>query len=512
MRKIIKQNKAVSEVLGTILLLVISVTVFSAVYASFFSTDLGPDVPSVSLIGVIEDNNLKILHQGGEDLNLNTRVIMRPNQDSDDSEKVEVDDYLDIYSKEDGRWNIGESFVYDLSTLTNFQEFNPLEVLVIDQASNSVIMRGTIKEAAISDLGISIDIIENDPINVDSDIVIEFNLENYGPSATDDVSVEIVLPEMLVFDFVEPSSDGSYNPESGLWDIGYIDSGSSAKLALNLKVKGPNTIDTQLAFILDGSDFINATEWTNILNGIADAIENDIPHNGHVELTVVQYGGNADSTYHLADTIIDQAEITSENYMNVANTIKIVPKSGGRAAMACGIRQTTEELISSDLYSHANSRTIITIVTGGPPNHVCLHPTIPTLTSVKKINGMLSAQLQRNHMIQQLFMQYGLDEIDCIVYADEYTTTDSYLTAFVPWLKSKIVYPGPMTTHSLASNSNRPGWVEEVTPADDFSVTLQNYLAKIFKSGTVTATIVSSAYEDPDLTNNAAEIVISPIS
>ena len=317
---------------------------------------------------------------------------------------------------------------------------------------------------------------------------------------------------MLVFDFVEPSSDGSYNPESGLWDIGYIDSGSSAKLALNLKVKGPNTIDTQLAFILDGSDFINATEWTNILNGIADAIENDIPHNGHVELTVVQYGGNADSTYHLADTIIDQAEITSENYMNVANTIKIVPKSGGRAAMACGIRQTTEELISSDLYSHANSRTIITIVTGGPPNHVCLHPTIPTLTSVKKINGMLSAQLQRNHMIQQLFMQYGLDEIDCIVYAYEYCETDSYVTAFVPWLKSKIVYPGPMTTHSLASASNRPGWVEEVTPADGFSVTLQNYLAKIFQSGTATATIVSSAYEDPDLTNNAAEIVISPIS
>jgi len=507
MKKIKKQNKAVSEVLGTILLLVISVSVFTVVYASFFSVDLGPDVPSVSLMGIIEDNNLIILHQGGEDIGLNTKVIMRPVQNASDSEKVEVDNYLDLDAKNDGKWNIGESFNYDLDNLSNFLEFDALEVFVVDTDSNTVIMMGTIKEAASADIEILIEITDGSSTPpIGSKIGITFTAKNNGPSETDDVSVEIVLPKILRL-AEPPVGDGNYDRESGMWDIGYIDAGDSASITMEkLDVIGPSTIDTQLALIIDGSAYMDATEWDNIVKGIADAIrQGDIPYSGVgvVELTVVQYAGNPDTSVHLADVIIDNATLTVGNYDGIAGSIEIIPQVGGKASMACGIRSATDKLFDSDMNNDPNARTVVTIITGGVPNHICLSPVLSPTKYSKVINGKESAVLQRDYMLQRLWMKAGIDEIDCIVYA--YPYSNAY---FVPWLKSKIAFPEQIT--SSYTGNNRPGWVEEVTPAVGFSTVLNNYLDKIFNSGTVTATLISTSYNDPDLTNNAAEITISP--
>ena len=472
------QNKAVSEVLGTVLLLVISVSVFTVVYASFFSVDLGSDVPSVSLIGVIENNNLIILHQGGEDIGLDTRVIMSPIPNVDGSQNVEVNDYLDPDETKDGKWNIGESFNFDLDTLSGFLEFNLLDVMVVDTDSQTVIMMGTIKEAPSADIEISIEITEGSSTPpIGSTIGITFTAKNNGPCETDDVSVEIVLPEIL--SLVEtPVGDGNYDKESGMWDIGYIDAGDSANIKMKLRVINLSTIDTQLALIIDGSDYMDATEWNNIVNGIADAIQQgDIPNNGIVELTVVQYGGNQDTSIHLAKVEIDRVTLSLGNYISIADSIRTIPQITGRASMACGIRTTTETLVPSDMNSDPQARTVVTIITGGIPNYIC-----PSPSPSKVINGMESAVLQRNHMIHSLMMRPGLDEIDCIVYAHPYSDT-----FFVPWLKSKIAFPEQISSSSSAVNS-RPGWVEEVTAVDDFSNVLINYLDKIFKSGTVTAT------------------------
>ena len=72
--KILRRYDAVSEVLGTILILVISVMIFSVVYISFFSVDVSPSRPNVYIAGSIKGNNLILEHSGGESLPLETKV------------------------------------------------------------------------------------------------------------------------------------------------------------------------------------------------------------------------------------------------------------------------------------------------------------------------------------------------------------------------------------------------------------------------------------------------------
>ena len=46
--------------------------------------------------------------------------------------------------------------------------------------------------------------------------------------------------------------------------------------------------------VLDGSGSINEHDWDLMRNGLANAVENEsvFPHDGSVELTVIQFGGN----------------------------------------------------------------------------------------------------------------------------------------------------------------------------------------------------------------------------
>ena len=49
---------------------------------------------------------------------------------------------------------------------------------------------------------------------------------------------------------------------------------------------------TQLAMILDGSGSISSSDWNLMREGLARSIENAsiFPHDGNVELTVIQFG------------------------------------------------------------------------------------------------------------------------------------------------------------------------------------------------------------------------------
>ena len=158
--KIIKHNKAVSELLGTILLLVISVTVFSVVYASLFSAQANPSTPSVNLVGTIKSNNLLIEHFGGKSLSLRTKVLIDFNEESIDNIMLIIgnDNYLSDEAKADKRWDIGEKFLFSLDGIPGFIRYNPIDVLVIDVESNSIVMDGTVQEIiqgqSYSDLGV----------------------------------------------------------------------------------------------------------------------------------------------------------------------------------------------------------------------------------------------------------------------------------------------------------------------------------------------------------------------
>jgi len=189
-KKIRSKNKAVSEVLGTVLLLLISVTLFSAVYISFFSIEIKPSTPSVNIVGTIEKNRLVLEHRGGESLSLNTEIILRYNGGTTQSIQVNNGSYLVNQHKNDGKWNIGERFAYPLSELSNFARFDPINVTVVDVESNSILMTGAVIEPRVADITLKMSVSDDEPA-VGDDITVTIKVKNdKGPSDAKDILIK----------------------------------------------------------------------------------------------------------------------------------------------------------------------------------------------------------------------------------------------------------------------------------------------------------------------------------
>ena len=130
-----RTNKAVSETVGTMLLLGISIALFSVVYLSVLTIYPSSTRPSVNLICSVDENNKNITleHCGGKKLDLDTEIRITINETN---EKFTVSDYLNNESKDNGAWNIGERVVYPVEDITD----KMVSVSVVDKDSNSVIM------------------------------------------------------------------------------------------------------------------------------------------------------------------------------------------------------------------------------------------------------------------------------------------------------------------------------------------------------------------------------------
>ena len=73
-----KENKskdAVSEILGTVLLLAMAVALFAVIYIIVFSITITTTPPIVNLVGSLDGENVIIEHHGGESLDNNVNII-----------------------------------------------------------------------------------------------------------------------------------------------------------------------------------------------------------------------------------------------------------------------------------------------------------------------------------------------------------------------------------------------------------------------------------------------------
>ena len=136
-----RKNHAVSEIVGTTLLLGISISLFSIVQIMAFSFPFDANPPSARLIGNIEDDTIYIVHHGGESLSLNTRVIFTIDGNSYQKNANEI--LNNKTSDGDDLWNIGEKLNFKHSS--NLSDI-PVDIMVIDYKDNSVIMMSTIQE------------------------------------------------------------------------------------------------------------------------------------------------------------------------------------------------------------------------------------------------------------------------------------------------------------------------------------------------------------------------------
>jgi hypothetical protein len=141
-----RKNKAVSEVVGTILLIGIGVSLFvllSIVTFTMPSLFFSEPAPSVNILGRIEGNSVVFEHHGGHPLSLDTEIVV---WFAETRFVTTVGAVLAPELKADGFWNIGEK-IWITNNDPNFLIMQ-ISASITDKASDSVVMRGVLQEGS----------------------------------------------------------------------------------------------------------------------------------------------------------------------------------------------------------------------------------------------------------------------------------------------------------------------------------------------------------------------------
>jgi len=138
-----KKEYAVSEIVGTLILITIAVSTFSAVSIivlnpwAHFSDE---PVPQVFLAGFIENNVVVVEHRGGLPIETKTKVTMTIEGMTD---TFRVDDFTYWHDENsDGRWTVGECLIYPGGNLSG----KYVSCMIVDIDKNSIIFDKTIQK------------------------------------------------------------------------------------------------------------------------------------------------------------------------------------------------------------------------------------------------------------------------------------------------------------------------------------------------------------------------------
>ncbi len=118
---------------------------------------------------------------------------------------------------------------------------------------------------------------------------------------------------------------------------------------------------TQLGILLDGSGSISGGEFTTAKNGIADAIDSQVPVNSTVEITAVQFGDNA--VTFVTPTLIDSVATRT----TVSDAFRNLVQDTGFTNMGGGIIEATSQITGSPQFGQTGNRSIFNLVTDGEP-------------------------------------------------------------------------------------------------------------------------------------------------
>jgi len=137
--KIKEDNQAVSEILGSLLMLVLGAIIFSIVSVILLSPSSVPVPQYVKIECEIIDENITITHQGGDALSLNIEVTFKI--DNNDYIFL-IDELLENEYKDDGFWNIGDQIIYHAGNLENL----PVEIVIVDLDKNFLLFDRALQE------------------------------------------------------------------------------------------------------------------------------------------------------------------------------------------------------------------------------------------------------------------------------------------------------------------------------------------------------------------------------
>ena len=151
-------EKAVSDMIGTLLLLMIAVSLFSVLYLFVFSFETPDHSPSVSIIGYTDGYNITLKHLGGDSLGLDSYFSITVAGEFKGPYSLD-DPLISLYNidgsdgADDDLWSFGEKLVYN-TTDSGISLINKeLIFRIIDFDSNLEAARGKIQDGITTTAG-----------------------------------------------------------------------------------------------------------------------------------------------------------------------------------------------------------------------------------------------------------------------------------------------------------------------------------------------------------------------
>jgi len=337
---------------------------------------------------------------------------------------------------------------------------------------------------------------------------------NHGPEDVSNVIITDVLPTDVNY-ISNTTSKGNYNHETGEWLIDMLYADETATLDITVTVIDQPDIEyTQLALLIDGSESISENDWGVMLDGIALAINNGyIPHNGRVELTVIQFGGWEEYRSWAQVELGGPVVLDNANYATVASSITGISQLGGGTAMSCAFRlaadvlsgDPNEYLVGTAFENMASThadwpRQVVNLITDGLPNIEYMHD--------ERYNGSWPGSIPEEYQIGKEDTELALEYFLSLIPIDEYDEIDAEAVGTatdVDWLKNSIVRPQPGYDDWPPTG---PGWVRYIEAYDQLADTLKEKFQLLFQQIENCAELSSPI--DLDATDNQDCIAVIP--
>jgi Zn-dependent protease len=224
-------------------------------------------------------------------------------------------------------------------------------------------------------------------------------------------------------------------------------------------------VKTQVCLVIDGSSSVSSNEWGIIKQALAKSVNETIPHDGSVELSIVQFGYSPSDGY--AKTEIPPTVIENTNYMAIAAQVSAMPKGNGNTPTAHGLYLGWSGLKNSPNFG-AGVKQVINLATDDVPNVRNNNATNDLDESGGEPNARDDVIATVNNAVSE-----GLDELD----VEGIGITDVNRD----WFKNWTVRPQPGI---IAPPFTKPGWIRIVADSIEFANTVGQKLQVIIAGNT----------------------------
>ena len=151
--KLERNNQAVAEIVGAMILVAIAVAAFSVIYLNILS-DPGPSEETyVTIVGKMETGNVTFDLRRGESLGQDSKILLNI---GGDLYNFSANEFLKTNNPSNLLWNIGERFIYPASQfrgdLINRDETVYVDATIVDKKSNSVVFWGILQQGYVKGL------------------------------------------------------------------------------------------------------------------------------------------------------------------------------------------------------------------------------------------------------------------------------------------------------------------------------------------------------------------------